>query len=78
MILMNLLTGQQRRHGHREQTNGHGAGGGGEGENGTNGESNVEIYMLVTQSPSCIQLCDPMGCSTLGFAVPHHLPVCPS
>ena len=29
MVLMNLLAGQQWRHGHREQTNGHGAGGGG-------------------------------------------------
>ena len=29
--------------------------------------------VVVVQSPSCVQLCDPMDCSTSGFPVPHHL-----
>ena len=29
---------------------------------------------LAVQSPSCVQLCDPMGCSMPGLLVPHHLP----
>ena len=31
------------------------------------------MYSVVVQSPSRVQLCDPMDCSTPGFPVPHHL-----
>ena len=32
------------------------------------------MYLLiVVQSPSHVQLCDPMDCSTPGLPVPHHL-----
>ena len=30
--------------------------------------------IVVVQSPSCVQLCNPMGCSMPGLLVPHHLP----
>ena len=30
------------------------------------------VYCSVTQS--CLTLCDPMDCSTIGFPVLHHLP----
>ena len=41
MVLMNLSAGQQWRHRHREQTDGHGG-----GEGGTDGESSMETYTL--------------------------------
>ena len=44
MVLKNLLTGQQWRNRHREQTYGHGERGG-EGE--MYGESNVETYITI-------------------------------
>ena len=44
MVLVNLFTGQQWRHRHREQTYGHGQGE--EGESGVNGENNIESYTL--------------------------------
>jgi len=30
-------------------------------------------FVVVVQSPSRVQLCDPMDCSTPGFPVPHRL-----
>ena len=42
MVLMNLFAGQQGRHRHREQTNGHR--GGQEGDGGINGESSTATY----------------------------------
>ena len=44
MVLKNLLTGQQWRNRHREQTYGHG-GRGGEGE--MYGKSNMETYITI-------------------------------
>ena len=41
MVLMNLSAGQQWRHRHREQTDGHGG-----REGGTDGESSMETYTL--------------------------------
>ena len=32
------------------------------------------MVLVVVQSPSHVQLCDPMGCNTSGPSVPHHLP----
>ena len=32
------------------------------------------MFVVVDQSPSCVQLCDSMNCSTPGFPVLHHLP----
>ena len=32
------------------------------------------FFFVVFQSLSCVWLCDPMGCSTLGFPFLHHLP----
>ena len=49
MVLKNLLTGQQWRNRHREQTYGHGERGG-EGE--TYGESNMETYITVCKIDS--------------------------
>ena len=43
MILLNLFTGQQWRHRHREQACGHTSG---EGEGGMNGKSSMETYVL--------------------------------
>ena len=50
-ILMNLFSGQQRRHRHREKTYGH-WGRGEEGEGGMYGESNMEIYITVCKTDS--------------------------
>ena len=37
------------------------------------------LLFVVVQSPSCVQLCNPMDSSMPVFCVPHHLPrVCPS
>ena len=44
MVLMNLFVGQQWRHRHRKQTDGHGRRE--EGERGTNAESSVEAHTL--------------------------------
>ena len=49
MILKNLLTGQQYRNRHREQTNGHEERGG-EGE--MDGESNMETYIAMCKLDS--------------------------
>ena len=46
MVPMKLFAGQQWRHRHREQTYGHRSAVGEEGEVGTNGESNMEAYIL--------------------------------
>ena len=35
---------------------------------------NLEIIIVVVHSLSCVQLCNPMDCSTLGFPVLHYLP----
>ena len=37
----------------------------------------IGCFFFVVQLPSDGP-CDPMDCSTPGFPVPHHLPVCPS
>ena len=31
------------------------------------------MFIFVVPSLTCVQLCDPMGCSTPGFPVLHHL-----
>ena len=49
MVLKNLLTGQQWRNRHREQTYGHGEWGG-EGE--MYGKSNVETYITICKIDS--------------------------
>ena len=33
-----------------------------------------QTWFVVVQLLSCVQLCDPMNCSTPGFPVHHHLP----
>ena len=50
MVLMKLLSGQQWRNRHREQTFGHGVGEEGEGE--MYGESNMEIYITICKIDS--------------------------
>ena len=49
MVLKNLLTGQEWRNRHREQTYGHGERGG-EGE--IHGESNLETYITICKIDS--------------------------
>ena len=36
-------------------------------------QSSMIIVVVFIQSLSCVQLCDPMDCSMLGFPVLHHL-----
>ena len=50
MVLIKLFAGQQWRHRHREQTQGHRLGG--EGEAGMYGESNMEAYVIICKIDS--------------------------
>ena len=35
--------------------------------------SDFDTFVIVVQSLRCVQLCDPMDCSTPGFLVLHYL-----
>ena len=72
IVLKNLVTGQQWRNRHREQTYGHGERG---VEDEMYGKSNMETYIQIRSvAQSCPTLCDPMNRSTPGLPVHHQLP----
>ena len=42
--------------------------------NSFTGHASIVYVAQLIQSLSCVRLCDPMDCSTLGFPVHHQLP----